>query len=130
MMGGYKSQFIEDKSTHFNLYDCNIGLQGNLNELAKLLTEKSKGEEAKELENTAKALEGSEKCKGPEELKKNGTANRLKRLVDELEDQDSGLHKAVKAVKNGIGIAQDIAKGYNAIAEWTGLPQVPKPFLK
>jgi len=40
------------------------------------------------------------------------------------------LHKIVKGIKNGIGIAQDIAEGYNSIAQWAGLPQVSKPFLK
>jgi S-adenosylmethionine/arginine decarboxylase-like enzyme len=48
-----------DHSTHttFNFYDCNIGLQGDLNELAQLLIETGKKQEAKELENVAKALE-------------------------------------------------------------------------
>jgi len=33
-------------------------------------------------------------------------------------------------IKYGVGLAQDIAKGYNDIAQWLGLPQVMKPFLK
>ena len=65
-----------------------------------------------------------------EEVKKKGIANRLKRLVEDLENKDSKLNKAVRGVKNGISIAQDIAKGYNEIAQWVGLPQVPKPFLR
>jgi len=63
-------------------------------------------------------------------VKKKGIAGRLQRLVEDLEDEDSKLHKTVKGIKHGIGIAQDIAKGYNDIAQWAGLPQVPKPFLK
>ena len=47
----------------FNFYDCNIGLQGDLNHLAQLLSETGKKEEAKALENTANALEQLEKCK-------------------------------------------------------------------
>ena len=51
-------------------------------------------------------------------------------LVTELEDEKSTLHKTVKGIKNGVSIAQDIAKGYNDVGQWLGLPQVPKPFLK
>lgn len=82
------------------------------------------------LANTAKALEQVENSKNKTEVKKKGIANRLKRIVEALENKDSMLHKTVKGIKNGIGIAQDIAKGYNDIAQWAGLPQVPKPFLK
>ncbi len=48
----------------------------------------------------------------------------------DLEAKNSKLHKTVKGIKNGVSIAQDIAKGYNDIAQWAGLPQVPKPFWK
>jgi len=51
-------------------------------------------------------------------------------LTEALGDEKSGLHKTVKGIKNGITIAQDIARGYNDIAQWAGLPQVPTPFLK
>ncbi len=129
---GDRNQLIDDKSSHttFNFHNCNINLQGSMNELSLLLAEGGNKEEALELENAAKALELAEKCKSPEEVKKKGIASRLQRLVKDLEDEDSKLHKTVKGIKHGIGIAQDIAKGYNDIAQWAGLPQVPKPFLK
>ncbi len=116
--------------TTFNFRDCNISLQGNLNDLAQHLTEGGNKEEAKELEGAAKALEQVENTKTQADVKKKGIANRLKRLVEALEDEDSMLHKTVKGIKNGISIAQEIAKGYNDLAQWAGLPQVPKPFLK
>ncbi|MCP4265988.1 MAG: hypothetical protein GY777_10500 [Candidatus Brocadiaceae bacterium] len=105
-------------------------LQGNLNELAQLLTDGGKNVEATELENAAKALEQVENSKNKEEVKKKGIANRLKRLLDDLNNKESKLYNTVKGIKNGISIAQDIAKGYNDTAQWLGLPQVPKPFLK
>ena len=101
-----------------------------MNELVQLLTEGGNKEEAKELENAAKALEQAEEFKSKEEVKKKGIANRLGCLLKGLEDEDSKLHKTVKGIKNGISIAQDIANGYNDIAQWAGLPQVPTPFLK
>ena len=117
------------KST-FNFHDCNISLQGNLNELAQLLAEEGNDEQAKELENAAKALEQAEQCTSREEVKKKGILNRLKRLAEDLGDENSKLYKTVKGIKHGASIAQDIAKGYNDIAQWAGLPQVPRPFLK
>ncbi len=105
-------------------------LQGNLNELAQLLTDGGKKEEAAELEYAAKALEQIENSKTKEDVKKKGIANRLRRLLDDLNDKESKLYNTVKGIKNGIRVAQDIAKGYNDTAQWLGLPQVPKPFLK
>ena len=125
--GGHGHKIIK---TTFNFRECNISLQGKLNDLAQLLTEGGNGEQAKELENAAKALEQTEKYKSKEEVKKKGIHNRLKRLAQDLGNEDSKLHKAVKSIKHGISIAQDIAQSYNDIAQWAGLPQVPKPFLK
>ena len=131
MIGGRENNLIADESTHitFNFRDCNISLQGNLNDLAQSLTDDGKKEEAKELQNVSKALEQAENCENKDDVKKKGIAAKLRRLVADLENEDSKLHKTVKGIKSGIGIAQDIAKGYNDIAQWAGLPQVPKPFL-
>jgi len=127
ILGGVDNKIIKPT---FNFRDCNINLRGNLNELAQLLTEGGNKQEAKKLENAAKALEQAENSTSKEEVKKKGIANRLKRLVAALENEDSRLHKTVKGIKNGVTIAQDIANGYNDLAQWAGLPQVPKPFLK
>ena len=102
----------------------------NINELAQLVGEKGQAQEAEELKAIAKAVEEAEECQTPKEVRKKGIAKRLQRFTEELVDEKSNLHKAVKGVKNGISIAQDIAKSYNDIAQWCGLPQVPKPFLK
>jgi len=39
------------------------------------------------------------------------------------------LGKLVRGVEYGVEVAQDISKYYNSIAQWVGLPQVPKPLL-
>jgi hypothetical protein len=104
-------------------------LQGNLNDLAGSLRRKGETEEAEELEDASKALSEAEHCKSSDEVKKKGIAGKLKRIVEDLGDENSRLSKTVKGIKHGISIAQDIAKGYNDIAQWVGLPQVPKPFL-
>jgi hypothetical protein len=117
-------------NTTFQFYNCNIDLQGHLGDLGQLLKEAGHEEEAKELANAAKVLEEVKRDEDPESVRKKGVVNRLKRLVSNLGDENSSLHKVVKGIKNGIGIAQDIAEGYNDMAQWVGLPQVPKPFLK
>lgn len=122
--GGQGHQLIKNT---FKFRECNIGLHGNLNDLAQLLAEDGKKEDAKELENIANVLEQTE-LSSKEDVKKKGLANRLKRLVQELENKDSKLHKTVKGIKNGISITQDIANAYNSMAQWAGLPTVPKPF--
>ncbi|MDR3220031.1 MAG: hypothetical protein LBU22_13850 [Dysgonamonadaceae bacterium] len=121
-----------DNSTHntFNFQNCNISLQGNLNDLASSLKRMGNIEDAEIVEEAAEALESVENCQTPEEVKKKGVLNKLKRILEDLADEDSKLHKTVEGIKKGISIAQDIAKEYNKIAQWVGLPPVPKPFLK
>ncbi|MDR3265978.1 MAG: hypothetical protein LBT24_00195, partial [Tannerella sp.] len=128
IVGGYAT--LIDNSTTFNFQNCNISLQGNLNDLASSLKRTGNIEDAELLEEAAEVLESVESCKTPEEVKKKGVLNKVKRILEDLGDKDSKLHKTVEGIKKGIGIAQDIAKGYNSIAQWAGLPQVPTPFLK
>lgn len=132
MLDGIENQLIAKKSVHntFNFYNWNIGLQGNLNELTQLLIESDQNEEVRELKNIVKFLEQSESLKSKQEVKKKGIANRIKRFLENLGDENSKLHKTIKGAKNGISIVQDISKGYNDIAQWVGLPQIPKIFLK
>ena len=121
-----------DKSAYntFNFKDVNISLQGNFNELADYLIEEGNIEEAKELRIAAGLLEKVEECKTPEEVRKKGVANRLRRIIEELGDKNAKLHKTVERIMYGISMAQDIVETYNEISQWIGLPQVPNPFLK
>ena len=126
-----KSEINQDSEQNtFNFHNCNIDIRGNLNELADSLKEKGQIEEAEDLEEAVKSLSEVEECTKPEDVKTKGFMNKLKRIIKDLNDENSNLHKTVKGIKHGIGIAQDIAKGYNDIAQWCGLPQVPEPFLK
>lgn len=131
IMGGQGNNLtLSSINNTFNFNDCNITLQGNLNELAQDLRLEDNIEEAEQIETAAKALEMAEQLTDKEEVKKKGVLNKIKRVLDACEDENSKLHKTIKGINSGVGIAQDIAKGYNDIAQWIGLPQVPKPFLK
>lgn len=122
ILGGQRHQIFKNT---FNFLNCNIDLQGNLNELAQLLAEAGSSAQFTELQNMAKAMESVEDYDQPKVVRKTGIVNRLKGLVEELENEDSSLHKTVKSVKRGVEIAQSIAKKYNDIAQWVGLPTVP-----
>ena len=130
LITGGQGNIIDRSVNTLNFYNCNVELQGYLNDLAGSLKDEGETEEARTLENAAKALSEAKECKTPDEIKEKGILNKLKRIVTDLGDENSRLHKTVEGIKYGIGIAQDIAKGYNDIAQWCGMPQVPRPFLK
>jgi len=50
-------------------------------------------------------------------------------FLNSLSDPDSKTGKVIRIVKDGVEIVQDIARTYNSVAEWVGLPQVPRLFL-
>lgn len=65
-----------------------------------------------------------------EETKGSTQMARLKEFVEKLENADTNIGKAFKAIDNGVDRARKIAGYYNGIAQWCGLPQVPAPFTK
>jgi hypothetical protein len=75
-------------------------------------------------------LPGFKMMSKPEEVKKKGIATGFQQFAKKLGDENSSLYKTIKGIVTGIGIAQDIAKGYNSIAQWLALPQIPNLFLK
>lgn len=70
------------------------------------------------------------KVSSKDDVVKSGKMNRVKRFLCEMENPESGTSKAIRGCKNGISIVQDIAEKYNSIAEWCGMPVVPRVFLK
>jgi small GTP-binding protein len=131
LLSGTGNQYL-DQSIHntFNFKDCNISLQGNLNELARHLTKAGKPEEAEELKEASTLLAVAEECTKPEEVKKKGILHGLQQFAEKLGDEKSSLCKTIKGIEKGVGIAQDIAKEYNKLAQWLVLPQIPNVFLK
>lgn len=116
---------IQDNSQTINIKELSAVMQSDLSELAQYLKEDGKENEAKALENTAKALEQAD----PEQLKTNGVGKRVKRFLDDLGDKNSSMRKAIEGTQYGAGVVKDIAENYNKIADLTGLPQVPKILL-
>ena len=75
-------------------------------------------------------IERLEECTNAEQLKKTSSVSRLRNFVENIDKVESKIGNTINHIKGGIEIAQRIAGHYNSIAEWCGLPQVPKPFLK
>ena len=55
--------------------------------------------------------------------------NKLRKIIENINDNEGQIRKTLSTVKDGVAIAQRLAKHYNQVAQWCGLPQVPKPFL-
>jgi small GTP-binding protein len=124
------------RSESFNENNISIQITNKMNELQGLLNEvKDKIVEClpdykEEYENMQKAVRELGNLKTKEEVVKSGSLNKVKRFVDECNNTGTALGKTVKGIKQGYSILQEIAEKYNSIAEWCGLPVVPKLFLK
>ncbi len=129
ILGGENNQ-LSNTSIEFNFKESNLEMQAGLNDLAKSLKRAGHDDDADELISAAEALEEVEESESKDQFIKKGVARRIKRIVDEIGNDKSTLNKVVRSVKNGVAIAQDIAKSYNELAQWVGLPIVPKTFLK
>jgi hypothetical protein len=62
-------------------------------------------------------------------VRESSVLSKLNVFLENVEKADSVVGKIIKRTKDGIQIAQKIAKYYNDIAQWCGLPSVPKPFI-
>lgn len=63
-------------------------------------------------------------------VKRSTAMKRFKEFVDKVVDDGSEFNEAIKKADSGWQIFSDIAKKYNGVAEWCGLPVVPSALLK
>jgi len=66
----------------------------------------------------------------PKKVKESASMSKLRRLIQEFQEKGSTLNNVINTTKDGFSIIQDLASHYNSIADWCGLPHVPKLFLK
>ena len=118
LIEGNVGNLVGRDQNNFHFENCTIGLQGDLNALSSLLTTNGYEQEGKEISEISQAVEAAEDCQTPKEVKKKGLPKKLKLLIDEMADDKSNLHKAVKAVKNGVKLSKDIVSGYNTMCQW------------
>ncbi len=118
-------------TTTFNFAAHIEGLLGSLNELQEELetVAPEQATEIADLRERLKKLEGM-KEEDKEKAKESTALSKTRRLLESVNDTSTVFGKTVEKVKGGVGIVQDVAKHYNKIAEWCGLPQVPSVLLK
>jgi len=56
--------------------------------------------------------------------------NISRRFLEDCSDSETPTGNIINGVRHSYSILQDIAEKYNSIAEWCGIPVVPKVFLK
>lgn len=104
-------------------------MQGSINDLKDEVVYENP-ELGTEFEKIEQSVEKLNNAKTKDELVKSGALHKVKRFLAEVQDMESDLGKVVKKMKYGVGIVQEIGEKYNGIAEWCGLPVIPKVFLK
>ena len=103
-------------------------LQGSLNELKGYVSSLPK--EASEIDDIQTSLEEIEKSVSADEIRKSPAMSKLRRFLEALGDPDSKLSKTIGKIEHGVDIVRRLAGYYNKLADWCGLPHVPKPFSK
>jgi hypothetical protein len=103
-------------------------IQGGLNELKEQLPAGS--DEADSVRELQDNIEHIEIMVSPEDVAKSSEMSKFRRFINDLGDEKSNLGKTIRGIKKGTDIARELAGTYNEIAQWCGLPQVPKPFTK
>ncbi|KEF36653.1 small GTP-binding protein domain [Schinkia azotoformans MEV2011] len=125
-------------SSHANASNVNVitieirnlinELQGALNELRGELEDKG-STITSDLDKIDSSLNKLDTAQSKDEIIKSGALNKTRRLIEELGEPESPSGKLISGIKYGYGILQDIAKKYNGIAEWCGIPVIPSVFL-
>ncbi|MCP4148337.1 MAG: hypothetical protein GY757_11355, partial [bacterium] len=102
-------------------------IQENFADLKKLLVNQNAGlrDELKELEDS---LDNLHPAGNKESM--TGPMNKLFRFLKKLGDEDSEYGKLIAGAEKGVQYAQKLGKGYNNVAQWLALPQIPDLLLK
>ena len=100
----------------------------DINDLKLLLSHSSP--EYLELKNLEGSLIAIEKETNPEVVKKSTAMVKLKQFIDKVSEGNEQVAKIIKTTETGIDIFKNLAGKYNSIAEWCGLPQVPRILTK
>ncbi|MDY6986952.1 MAG: response regulator [Thermodesulfobacteriota bacterium] len=114
-------------SQHFEFSPTLSFMQDGLSDLKSLLPDASDQETIKDLQEGLQELGAQD---SPDEVKKSSVMAKIRNFLNGLESAENRIGKTIKGVKKGVKIVQKLAGHYNDIADWCGLPRVPKPFLK
>lgn len=107
-----------------NVVDVREGIKRLLKELP------CSGSVHSTLEDLRDSLTEIESIVDKKSVKKSSVMQKFKRVVDSVVEAGSEFNLAIKKAESGWVIFTDIAKKYNSLAEWCGLPIVPSTLLK
>ena len=79
----------------------------------------------RDVEKAEKAMQEIEAAKKQNQEPATKSKNRLKRFIDDLSDEKSSIHKALKLLRKGRDYGVRLAETYNKIAENIGMPLAP-----
>lgn len=105
-----------------------VGLQETIKELLDELPRSNKAHIA--LEDLSESLVEVETITDKESVKRSPAMKKLKDIIEKVIDNGSEFNLAVKKAESGWEVFSDLAKKYNSVAEWCGLPVVPSALLK
>jgi len=101
-------------------------IQKCFNELKKELG--SQAEETEYIKYIQDGIDSLGKSDSSDEVKTSSVMSKFRKFLEDLGDDKSKMSKIIKGLNNGVRIAKDLAKHYNEIAQWCGLPPVPPVF--
>ncbi len=110
----------------FDASNSVTGISDNLKRLMEFL--EGSGDETAVIEEIRKELQRVDSSDA-DALKKAPVMDKLRKLIEQISDAEGKIGNVIKTVKQGVATVQRLAKYYNDVAQWCGLPQVPKPFL-
>ncbi|NMK47405.1 hypothetical protein [Achromobacter sp. Bel] len=99
-----------------------LGDIGNLVEA--LRSQGDAGEIVQELDSVGKAIEEA----GRERTELSVPIRRLRGVLEKIQVGGTRLHGVLEKGAGAIEAAQKLARQYNSVADWCGLPQVPRAF--
>jgi uncharacterized protein YggU (UPF0235/DUF167 family) len=101
---------------------------GNIAELLSMVPNSSP--ENLMLTEVAGSLEVIEAESDAAKVRKSPAMSKFRRVMDKVLDAGDETNVALTKIENGIGVAKDLAKKYNSIAEWCGLPVIPSVLIQ
>jgi hypothetical protein len=110
--------------------DVNNALEGIIRELHEMATALNvNGEEHAVVNEVLQEVQSSQALKTEDLAADPLMLRKLYQFVEGLSETDNKVVKTIIKLNKGVELAQSLAKHYNQIAHWFGLPQVPTPFL-
>lgn len=105
---------------------CNQDIVSALTDIYDLIDSLSPSDEAHMvLTDLAGSLEAVEKESNPEKVKTSPAIGKLRRLLERVTNGNDALGTAISNIEKGGDLIANLAKNYNKIACWCGLPNIP-----